>query len=83
MFTVSWSHSQRVQCGAPFAADLSSEIWPPPENHARAFRYFSELNGSLPLPSKLANTRFVSGRGPPQHGMILPFASITMFLYSQ
>src|ERR1700679_327495 len=77
MFTAVWSHSHFVQCGASPEAATSLE------NHARAWRYFSESNGSLPLPSNRLNTRLMSGRGAPQQGVILPVASITMFLYSQ
>src|SRR6202167_3786034 len=77
MFTAVWSHSHRVQCGA------SAEAGASPENHPRACRYFSESNGSPPLPLKAPNTRLMSGRGAPQQGVILPVASITMFLYSQ
>src|SRR5579863_5367404 len=79
MFTPVWSHSHCVQCGAPPIGVAS--LWP--ENQPRAWRYLSESNGSLPLPSNLPNTRLMSGRGAPQHGVILPVASITMFLYNQ
>src|SRR5579864_200569 len=79
MLTISWSHSHRVQCGALSEAGAEA----PPANQARASRYLSELNGSPPLPSNAPNTRLMSGRGPPQQGMILPPASMIMFLYNQ
>src|ERR1700683_3102440 len=77
MFTVVWSHSHRVQCGEPSPAGAVAE------KNDRAWRYFSELKGASPFPSNAAKTRVVSGRGGPQQVMILPVASITMFLYSQ
>src|ERR1700730_9956100 len=77
MFTVVWSHSHCSQCGA------SPRLGAPPEKNDLAWRYFSELNGSPALPSNVANSRFASGLGEPQHSMILPVASITMFLYNQ
>src|ERR1700691_1121638 len=77
MLTVVWSHSHRAQYGSPSPAGAA------PEKNDLAWRYFSELNGSPPLPSNVANTRFASGRGAPQQGMILPVASITIFLYNQ
>ena len=53
------------------------------EKNDLAWRYRSELNASAPLPANVAKTRLLSGRGAPQQGMILPVASMTMFLYNQ